>query len=119
VHSAETDADADTDDGVFILYLFWLYNKRNINFDEEYDVSLFHLFIFSFSHFLEGNRLSRILLAPQLAAPPMTPPATARPRNAAPATTTGAILGLGAGDDENDGSIIGCIFDLECIVYYI
>lgn len=41
-------------------------------------------------------------LAPQLAAPPMTPPATARPTNAAPATTIGAIFGLG--EEENEGS---------------
>jgi len=54
------------------------------------------------NHFLAGKRLSSIRLVPQLAAAPMTPPATARPTNAAPATTMGAILGLG--EEENEGS---------------
>ena len=51
-------------------------------------------------------------LAPQLAAPPMTPPATARPKNAAPATTTGAILG--AGEEENEGSTEMVFMGLLC-----
>jgi hypothetical protein len=44
----------------------------------------------------------------------MTPPATARPTNTAPATTTGAILASGAvaGDDEKEGSTTGFIFAL-------
>lgn len=50
---------------------------------------------------MAGKRLSRMRLAPQLAAPPMTPPAIARPTNA-PATTIGAIFGLG--EEENEGS---------------
>jgi hypothetical protein len=78
---------------------YYLYNKHNI---------LIYL--------LEGNRLSRIRLAPQLAAPPMTPPATAFPRKAAPATTTGAILG--AGEEEKEGSTLGFIFTLY-VVYAI
>ena len=64
------------------------------------------------NHLLEGKRLSRILLAPQLAAPPITPPATARPTNTAPAITIGATFVSGAGDDEKEGSTTGFIFAL-------
>jgi len=67
------------------------------------------------THFLEGNRLSRIRLAPQLAAPPMTPPATARPINTAPATTIGATFASGAlvaVEEEKEGSTAGFIFTL-------
>jgi hypothetical protein len=50
----------------------------------------------------------------------MTPPATARPINTAPATTTGAILGAGAGEEEKEkeGSTLGFIFTLY-VVYAI
>jgi len=43
----ETDADAAdaVADGVFILCLFWLYNKRSINFDERM-MNFFIFFIF-------------------------------------------------------------------------
>jgi hypothetical protein len=70
---------------------------------------LFLYFFLYFLHidrfqFLDGNRLSRILLAPQLAAPPMTPPTTALPTNTAPAMTIGASLGLGK--EEKDGGSV-------------
>ena len=47
-------------------------------------------------YFLAGKRLSRTRFTPQVAAPPITPPATARPTKAAPAMTIGAILASGA-----------------------
>jgi hypothetical protein len=62
--------------------------------------------------FLDGNRLSRILFTPQLAAPPITPPTTALPTNTTPVTTIGAILGLGKDEKEGSVSIIYTVIQL-------